>query len=193
MAEQGARDACGPGDTYCSQAIDSSYDNVLRADPCAIDTSNSFDSAREKYLLWMPKYQRKPCEGSGYQHCATGNLGPQQITQESFLQGRGQVSANPSCAASGVKYLPQSEFGERKARAPDMSLFAQPTVLPRSCGSLTEVDMQKRLDRLPAAWQGSYAPLANASRDDRRTMTLGSKNKYPEWGDLKQLSEPYTR
>jgi len=202
--------ACGEGSSFCAEALNSGYETVLRSDPCAVKTATEFNTYVEDYIMWMPKYKRNTCEGNGYLNCSSESerFGPTQVTQESFLQGRGQVTANTGCAAGGVKYLPAAVFTESfssRAKPRDMSLFSQPTVVPRSCGTLTEVDMQKRFLPLPGAWQGSYSPLANRNlsetldpRSDantgraRQTMTLGNRDKYPDWGELKTRSEPYS-
>ncbi len=201
LLEESSAIACGEGSTFCGESLATDYTGVLRADPCAITTTASFNDSVEEYILWVPKYRRKTCEGSGYLNCSadTERFGPRQVTQESFLQGRGQVTSNPSCTAGGVRYLPPSEFpGAAPKVQTDMSLFAQPTLVPRSCGTLTEVDMQRRLVPLPGAWQGAYAPFVGKAADagagassSRKTVTLGSRDKYPEWGDLKARSEPY--
>ncbi len=205
--------ACGNGSSYCGEALASHYETVMRADPCAIATSADYNTSVEDYVLWLPKYKRQPCEGSGYINCSAEaeRFGPRQVTQESFLQGRGQVTSNRGCTGGFVNYLPESQFPARKPRSTDMTLFAQPTVVPRSCGTLTEVDLQKRIDPLPSEWQGSWSPFVGmlkfgeeprTGRDPRiptggskakETVTLGSKNKYPEWGDLKRQSEPYSQ
>ena len=197
--------ACGAGASFCSEALENNYETVMRADPCAIATDNQFNDSVEDYVLWVPKYRRKKCEGSGYLNCAaeTDRFGPKQITQESFLQGRGQVTSNTSCTAGGVRYLPEGQFSDPPPQQTDMSLFAQPTQMRRSCGTLTEVDFGSRLAPLPGGWQGAWSPFVGAQfRDERadaagstrarKTVTLGSRNKYPEWGELKELSEPYS-
>ena len=199
--------ACGEGDTLCSEAIERDYTTVLRSDKCSINTENHFNSEVEDYILWVPKYRRKVCEGNAYLNCSadTERFGPKQVTQESFLQGRGQVADNPNCPAGGVKYLPQSLFNKEDVpKQVDMSLFSQPTIVPRSCGTLTEVDMQRRMLPLPGAWQGSFSPLAAVNFDKQTgaqqrhemkpstTISLGSVNKYPEWSDLKSQSQPYS-
>ena len=210
LINDSARMACGSGATYCSAAIKGDYETVMRADPCAVTTASEFNSNVEDYVLWMPKYRKQTCEGSGYLNCSsdTDRFGPRQVTQESFLQGRGQVTSNRACAAGFLNYLPESQFSEKKEpKERDMTLFAQPTVVPRSCGTLTEVDIQRRLDPLPGAWQGSWSPFVgmqfsdpkadprapNVASQARKTVTLGSRNKYPDWGELKELSEPYSR
>uniref|UniRef100_A0A6C0C1J4 Uncharacterized protein n=1 Tax=viral metagenome TaxID=1070528 RepID=A0A6C0C1J4_9ZZZZ len=202
------RSACGEGDTLCSEALKNDYTNVLRSDTCAISTENNFNVGVEDYILWVPKYRRKVCEGNAYLNCSadTDRFGPKQITQESFLQGRGQVADNPNCPAGGVKYLPETLFNqEDKPKQVNMSLFSQPTLVPRSCGTLTEVDLQRRMLPLPGAWQGSFSPLVavnfekESAASERRQMkpttttSLGNKNKYPEWTDLKAQSEPYSQ
>jgi hypothetical protein len=210
LVRESAQTACGDGTSFCAEALQSDYETVMRADPCAIQALTDFNRASEDYVLWMPKYRRKACEGSGYLNCSadTERFGPRQVTQESFLQGRGQVTSNRSCPAGFVNYLPASQFGgQKEPKQTDMTLFAQPTLVPRSCGTLTEVDMQARIDALPGAWQVSWSPFVgmqfadpesdprapNLASRARKTVTLGSRNKYPDWGELKQLSEPYTR
>jgi len=210
LMEESSAVACGEGASFCSESLRNNYETVMRSDPCAITTTAEFNNNVEDYVLWVPKYRRKTCEGNGYLNCSadTDRFGPKQVTQESFLQGRGQVTSNRSCTAGGVNYLPSSEFPrEDKPKQTDMSLFAQPTVVPRSCGTLTEVDMQRRIEPLPGGWQGSWSPLVGMQFSDpdadpraptlasqaRQTVSLGTKQKYPDWGDLKKLSEPYAR
>jgi hypothetical protein len=207
LVQQSSEIACGQGDSFCSESLKNNFVPVLRSDPCAVTTLNDFNTRYDDYVLWMPKYRRATCESNGYVNCGTDadRFGPKQVTQESFLQGRGQVANNTNCPAGEVRYLPPEEFKGREAKPSDMSLFAQPTVFPRSCKTLTEVDMQLRIEPLPGAWQGSFSPLVGLQLTDggratpslgseaRRMVTLGTRQKYPEWGELKESSEPYTR
>ena len=208
MVEESSAIACGDGTTYCSESLRGEYEPVLRADPCAISTLSEFNTTVEDYVLWVPKYKRKACQSNAYQNCAADveRFGPRQVTQESFLQGRGQVTSNASCAAGGVRYLPKSEFsGEKPVKPSDMTLYAEPTKTPRSCGTLSEVDMQQRFDSLPGVWQGSWSPFTGMRFADdpqarptlagraRTSVTLGSKNKYPEWRTVKTQSEQYSQ
>ena len=199
LLQKGVSIACGDS-RLCAEALVHDYAPTLRSDPCTIPTEADFNAHVEEYLLWLPKYRRKSCDGSGYLNCAaeTERFGPRQVTQESFIQGRGQVTPNPGCPAGGVTYLPENQFdaAEPRRTARDMSLFAQPTTLPRSCGTLTEVDLRHRLQPLPGVWQSSFSPLAGLrsappKAAERKTVTLGTKNKYPDWGELKEQSEPY--
>lgn len=192
---------CGEGDTFCSRAVQGNYETNLRSDPCAMSTHTSEEEKKADYNLWVPPYRRKTCEGSGYLNCGTNvdRFGPQQVIQESFLQGRGQVVNNPRCPDGGVKYLPESQFGKKsEPKLHDMSLFAQPTTVPRSCNSLTEVDMQVRLQPLPSYYQGSWSPMLDATTAAtqtsrlRKAVTLGTREKYPSWAELKAQSEPYS-
>ena len=210
LLRESSRSACGAGTTYCSESLKNDYDTSMRADACTVPTLIDFNSKTEDYVLWVPKYRRKTCEGSGYIKCSADRdrFGPQQVTQESFLQGRGQVTSNRNCNAGFVNYLPESQFPEKnESKLADMELFAQSTLVPRSCGTLSEVDMQARIDPLPGAWQGSWSPLANLQFADpnadprlpnlasqaRKTVSLGSKNKYPEWHEMKLCAAPYSR
>jgi hypothetical protein len=192
--------ACGDVPSLCADALALNYETTMRSDSCALTTLADFNDHLEDYVLWLPKYRRKACEGNGYLNCSadTERFGPKQVKQESFLQGRGQVTSNPGCAAGGITYLPSSEFAAAPApRQTDMTLFAQPTTLPRSCGTLAEVDIQRRVEPLPGAWQGSFSPLAGMlplpNDTARKSVTLGTRNKYPDWGELKEQSEPYRR
>lgn len=208
--DKSTRLKCGDGTSYCAEAHVGNYETNLRSDPCAVDATSDFNTRySDEFILWVPKYRKKTCEGNGYLNCSTDTdrFGPRQVTQESFLQGRGQVTSNPSCGATQIKYLPEGEFERKeKSKQTNMSLFAQPTVVPRSCGTITEVDMQRRLDRMPGGWQGSWSPLSgmqftDPSADPRipnvasrgRTVTLGTKNKYPDWDLLAKQSEAYTQ
>ena len=200
LLKEGADLACGSGKSLCAEALATDYAPTLRSDSCTIPTTAAFNNNVEDYVLWLPKYRRKTCEGNGYLNCSaeTERFGPRQVTQESFLQGRGQVTPNTGCPAGGVTYLPEKEFSAKDVPRPaNMSLFAQPTLIPRSCGTLTEVDIQQRLKPLPGVWQSSFSPLVgmrsapDSKSTERKTVTLGTRNKYPEWGELKERSLPY--
>ena len=95
LQAQSAQEACGSGASYCGGALASEYNAGLRADPCSVVTSGELDERREQYVLWMPTYRKGRCQGSGHVSCtaAADRFGPRQVTQESFLQGRGQVSS----------------------------------------------------------------------------------------------------
>ena len=118
--------ACGDGTSYCSEALKNNFEPVMRSDACAIATEADFNNNLENYIFWMPKYRRKTCEGNAYLNCSadTDRFGPQQVTQESFLQGRGQVTSNKNCSEGFLNYLPASEFSEtKKPKQMDMTLF----------------------------------------------------------------------
>ena len=204
LVTQSSATGCDGTNSFCAEAQRTGAATVLRSDPCAVLTAEEVNDSAAQYTLWMPKYRRERCESSGYVNCAAAvsRFGPAQVAQESLLQGRAQVTSNPGCAGGFVNYLPAAD--KAKPQAPrDMVLYARPTVLPRSCGTISEVDLQGRLDKLPHAWQGAWAPALSQGRPaaapktygaalkPRQTVTLGTRNKYPEWEDLKTASQPY--
>ena len=205
---RGSRVACGPDATYCGAAIEANYDENLRSDGCALETREKGNKFSRDRAFWVPPYQRDDCKSSGFVNCSQqGSFGPRKIAQESLLQGRGQVTSNPGCPGGFYTYLPEDAF-EKTAKPnshANMDLFAQPTVSLRSCSSLTEVDLQERMDPLPGLRQNAWAPFPGAPRggkpppriygesapQERQTMTLGTRDKYPSWQELEDKSKPY--
>jgi len=167
--EGSARDlACGPDATFCRGAMKSAWQDVLRSDACAVETYVADNEQQFDYNMWLPSYANTVRRGSAFLNASndTNRFAPKQVTQESFLQGRGQVSSNPNCKAGFIRYLPESVFAEQPSgeRKPwDMHLFAQPTLVPRSCASVTELDIIKRMQPLAQSYQGRYTPLLGES------------------------------
>ena len=165
------------------------------------------------YFLWLPQYRKRPCEGSGYHHCDSGSsrFGPSKVAQESFLQGRGQVTGPRGCFASGLRFLPKGEAPESKKseqqqqRPPhDMTLFARSTQARKSCGSVSEIDMSSRLRPLPGSFAGAFVPFINKEESlvpnvtdefvpgsrGRKGVTLSSK-RYPSWDEIKARQDSF--
>ena len=120
------------------------------------------------------------------------------LEEESFLQGRGQVTSAKRCLSGKINYLPETLFQPRPQAPLDMSLFAQPSVVPRSCASLTEVNLLDRIAPLPGAPQGIYTPFAadKLTQADRRLLTEGSwtpESKYKEGVTLSTKKIPSFR
>lgn len=200
-------------------------------DKCALQASASLNDTVSDYIMWLPKYRTRPCESSGYAACGgpDGNrMAPRKVLQESVLQGRGQLLGPRKCPGSQVKYLPPDGdlFAPQGAGAPkkchDMELYNRPTRLRKSCGSISEVDMARRYEPLPQAFQGTYAPLTlgasarppptinrqgsrmpvqtpvafygggGASRRRTEGHTLENKT-YPTWESLKEQQEAHMR
>jgi hypothetical protein len=199
--------ACGPGDSFCRRSIDSDYETQMKSDPCSIQTTASDDEKTSNYYLWLPQYRQKPCEGSGYHLCdTTSRFGPRKVAQESFLQGRGQVTGPRSCFASGLRFLPQDEFPEdpKPQGCHDMTLFARSTQVRKSCGSVSEVDMGQRLRPLPGSYTGAFTPFILESsslvpnvtdqfvpgNEGRKGVTLSTK-RYPSWEEIKARQDSY--
>ena len=190
--------ACGESNGSCRVALENNYETTLRADPCAVVDDTVMNERMENYRMWLPAYKTTTCESSGYLNCSLNSerFGPRQLRQESYLQGRGQTTGSASCEASGVRYLPQDKFGAPVVRKSNQELFAQSTLIPRSCGTLTEVDLQQRTVPRANEWQGAFSPFIRApsiesSMPVKETVTLGTLNKYPDWATLKKQSEPY--
>lgn len=172
--------ACGEDASFCKGAMKSSYQELMRNDSCAVKTYVSDNEQQFDYNMWQPSYANDVRRGSAFLNASndTNRFAPKQVTQESFLQGRGQVSSNPNCKSGFLRYLPEGVFDkeEPKERKPwDMHLFAQPTLVPRSCSSITELDIIKRMQPLAGAYEGRYTPLMGES-----SMTSGGKRKYEE-------------
>lgn len=152
--------ACGSDDTYCATSMETRYIDRFRQEPCAIQTSAAVNTRTSNYNLWLPEYKKQPAQNDAFLLSDTSSrFGPTKVLQESFLQGRGQVTGSKECFASGLKYLPSDVFPDNqpaKTCSSKMNLFPQPTVLRKSCGSLQEVDMLDRLRPLPGIAQDMF-------------------------------------
>ena len=172
--------ACGEDASFCKGAMKSSYQELMRNDSCAVATYVADNEEQFDYNMWQPSYANDLHRGSAFLNASndTNRFAPKQVTQESFLQGRGQVSSNPNCKSGFLRYLPEGVFNKEEPaeRKPwDMHLFAQPTIVPRSCSSITELDIIKRMQPLAGAYEGRFTPLMGES-----SMTSGGKRKYEE-------------
>lgn len=172
--------ACGEDASFCKGAMKSSYQELMRNDSCAVATYVADNEEQFDYNMWQPSYANDVRRGSAFLNASndTNRFAPKQVTQESFLQGRGQVSSNPNCKSGFLRYLPEGVFSKEEPaeRKPwDMHLFAQPTIVPRSCSSITELDIIKRMQPLAGAYEGRFTPLMGES-----SMTSGGKRKYEE-------------
>lgn len=200
--------ACGPGATFCRGSARTDYQTVLKSDSCAIQADAMVDESIANYRFWLPKYRRdETCQRSGYQNCRVdaNRFGPRKITQESFLQGRGQVTTATGCPGGRLTYLPEalfkSEDEEGVKKPPDMYLYAQPTKLGgKSCGTVSEIDTLNRMKPLPGPYNSSFSPFSGAMgpkadlptvANRRVVRTLGMKNKYPTTQELFDASRPY--
>ena len=187
-------ETCGPGNTFCQTAMRTAYEDLLRDDSCAVESHGADNAKHSSYQFWQPDYASKRVKGNSFINVEADALrfGSTQVTQESFLQGRGQVTPlNTRCGASELRYLPETVFppSQEKKEPWDMSLFAQQTVFPRTCASVTEVDMLRRRSPQPGAYEGAWAPFAadlraGSSRRIEEGVTLANK-QYPAFADLR--------
>ena len=185
--------ACGPGESFCRNALKMSYDDVFTQDECAIATYSQDQDSQYNYWQWQPKYASTTSRGNAFLNSSVGTnrFARKQVLQESFLQARGQVTSSKLCQDSYLTYLPKDQFdaappAEGKL---DMSLYPQNSVVKRSCASLTETNM---LDRVPPAKgsnEGAFRPFPGA---DRRVYVEGqtlSTKRYASFSDLKAQQE----
>jgi len=191
--DQAAQDvACGAGNTFCQTSMRTAYEDLLRDDSCAVETHTADNSKQANYYFWQPQYANKRIKGNAFLSVEADALrfGSKQVQQESFLQGRGQVTPlNPRCGASELRYLPETAFQPEKSEPWDMSLFSQQSIVPRSCASITEVDMLRRRSPQPGAYEGAWTPFASemrsgSSRRVEEGVTLANK-QYPTFADLR--------
>jgi hypothetical protein len=184
--------ACGPESSFCKASLKSSWQDTFRADPCALETYAADNDAQYSYNMWQPSYASDLSRGNAFLNASTdaNRFAPKQVTQESFLQGRGQVTSNPGCKGGFIRYLPEKVFegtAETDKKPWDMSLFAQPTLVPRSCSSVTELDLIDRMKPRAHAFQERYMPVAAQLKERKipEGVTLSSK-KYPNFKELAQ-------
>lgn len=183
--------ACGPGDSFCQSSMRTAYEDLLRDDSCAVETHTADNSKQANYYFWQPSYANKRIKGNAFLSVEADALrfGAKQVTQESFLQGRGQVMPlNPRCGASELRYTPETVFPPTEKEPWDMSLFSQQSIVPRSCASVTEVNMLQRRSPQPGAYEGAWTPFAaelrpGSSRRVEEGVTLANK-QYPSFVDL---------
>lgn len=183
--------SCGPGDSWCQQSLRSAYDDVLRSDSCALERRVADSDKFTSYYTWQPTYSSKPSLGSAFLNAdgGTNRFGAKQVLQESFLQGRGQVSSNPGCDGSALRYLPETVFPGAPKKEWDMSLFSQQSIVPRSCASVTEVNLLQRMKPRPGSFEGTWRPfpaqpLPEGSRRIEEGITLANK-RYPSYAELR--------
>ena len=177
----------------------------MKSDPCSLQQTARDDEKSSNYVLWLPTYKRTKCESSAYAQCdGSSRFGPKKVAQESFLQGRGQVTGPRGCFASGLRFIPKDVFPEDKpsAQCHDMSLYPRQTASKKSCGSVSEVDMSARLRPLPGEYAGAYVPKILDRRslvpnvldrliDLKEGVTLGTKG-YPSWQEIEQKRKAYS-
>jgi len=107
---------------------------------------------------WMPPGMNRCTNQALGSTCSF--YGPKDVprtTQESFLQGRGQVNSD-QCPDCDVIYLPESVFAStqnEKKVSENLSLQPQYTRQPKSCFTLSETDTTTYAF-MPGAWQKGY-------------------------------------
>jgi len=183
--------SCGPDSSFCKASLKSSWQDTFRADACALESYYADNENQYNYNMWQPSYANTVSRGNAFLNSSndSNRFAPKQVTQESFLQGRGQVTSNPGCKDGFIRYLPEKVFeGAPEQKKPwDMSLFAQPTLAPRSCASLTELDIIDRMKPRAHAFQERYVPHAAQLKDRKLAegVTLSTK-KYPDFKESAQ-------
>jgi hypothetical protein len=134
---------------------------------CWEDWFDGVNTSQNDYVL-NKNYWMRP----GVTRCRDNALGttcsfygPKTVprtTQESFLQGRGQVQ-NDHCPQCDVIVLPESVFDltkDEEKTCQDMSLQPQHTRQPKSCGTLAETEISTYAF-LPGAFQRGYQGVSS--------------------------------
>jgi hypothetical protein len=130
---------------------------------CWEDWFDSVNKSTNDYVMdrnyWMRPNVTQCQENSLGTLCTFS--GPKTVprtTQESFLQGRGQI-LNSNCPDCEVIYLPESLFPStntrKNERCQDMALLPEFTRQPKSCGTLSETEITTYAF-MPGAWQKGY-------------------------------------
>lgn len=115
---------------------------------------------------WMfPGVSQCMSNGQGIT-CST--YGPKDIprtTQESFLQGRGQV-LNDKCPDGDVVYLPAAVFAlgaknqqDSKCQVTELTPYFERQ--PKSCFNISETDTTAYTMGIPSAWQGTNVTVTD--------------------------------
>ena len=188
--------ACGPGKSFCKTALDSQWgEDLTTAEGCAIKAYTHDNDSIYNYWQWQPKYSSTMSRGNAFLNSSvdTNRFAGQQVRQESFLQGRGQVTSSRSCMSGKLNYLPESQFQPQDRGTLDMSLYAQSSVVPRSCASLTEINLLDRMAPLPDAPQGMYMPFSadTLTRGDRKLLREGASTPNSKYAEGVTLSTKY--
>lgn len=158
---------------------------------------NWFDAVNKRqqdYVLdknyWMRPNVSKCRENSLGSTCSFyGPMTVPRTTQESFLQGRGQIQ-NDHCPECGVIYLPESVFAltkDEKKTCQDLSLQPQFTRKPKSCFTLAETDISTYAF-LPGSFQKGFlgvnslcdAGMNIQSREEARMEYRGAPRSASE-------------
>lgn len=141
----------------------SGYYNTLKFDSCNNDFQAYTGQAVSDYVLNINAAYRPgemPTNLSiGSQPTTYGPLRGALVTQESFLQGRGQTLAD--CPDCDVRWLPESLFPtpnahNRLSSCQRTDLEPLQTRTKRSCNGLEEMDTSAYW-MMPGAWQPSYS------------------------------------
>lgn len=129
---------------------------------CWEDGFDALNQGQQDYVM-DKKYWMRP----GVNRCRENSLGttcsfygPMTVprtTQESFLQGRGQIE-NDNCPECGVIYLPESVFAltkDEEKGCQNMALQPEFTRQPKSCFNISETETTAYA-MMPGAFQKGY-------------------------------------
>lgn len=127
---------------------------------------------------WMPKGSTECVEnGVGIKCSFYGPNNVPRTTQESFLQGRGQMLAS-KCPEGDVIYLPKVVFDLGAHNNQDSK--CQVTALdpyferqPRSCFNISETDVTAYTMGIPGAWQGTNVQMTDFNGGQMQDREMG--------------------
>lgn len=143
----------------------SGYQDNIQNDLCNREFMDKLNDVQSNYAMNVKAVMRDVPGGkcSSLSRTSTcsfyGPLNGKKVTQESFLQGRGQVLND--CPTCDVNYLPEALFSGGTAAASTPTCFRtdmEPVYdrIPRSCNGLTETDIT-RFAFMPSAYQVGYS------------------------------------
>lgn len=161
---------------------------------CWSNWYDSFNDGVVSYTFdrkyWMPP-GKEMCTNNALGSTCTfyGPMTAPRTTQESFLEGRGQIESD-KCPECGVIYLPDSVFAMTKGIntqgqiCEDMTLQPEFTRQPKSCFTLSETE-QTTYAFMPEAFQKGYTGYNSMcdihiqSREDARLESRAFNNRTP--------------
>lgn len=137
------------------------YYNNLWSDPCFQQYDDQLNQGINDYQLTLNAHYRTNMNqamplSTGRQPDTYGPLRGRRVTQESFLQGRGQALSD--CPDCGVRWLPETLFPQNSGvQSQCQRTDIQPlyTKVPKSCNGLQETDITQ-YSFMPGAWQRGY-------------------------------------
>jgi hypothetical protein len=159
----------------------SGYYNDVRSDACNRNFEDMTNQYINDYVMKLSANYRTHLDqafplSQGLQPSFWGPLRGRRVTQDSFLQGRGQTLAD--CPECDVKWLPESLFPESTSKLGQtmcQRTDLQPlyTKQPQSCNGLSETDVTQFWFS-PSNYQKGYSGY-------RSVVETNLQTRQPPW------------